>query len=99
MYRILVHVVENLVAPHEGAWIEIRCDLLWLQLLEVAPHEGAWIEMLICLHRQVEYASPLTKGRGLKCRVNGGVLYVRAVAPHEGAWIEIGFCHCHPLLT
>ena len=35
------------VAPHAGAWIEIKefpdCDIS----ITVAPHAGAWIEMVI----------------------------------------------------
>ena len=33
------------VAPHTGAWIEIRNMIASYLLLKVAPHTGAWIEM------------------------------------------------------
>ena len=35
----------GLVAPHEGAWIEIMCAESFCPALIVAPHEGAWIEI------------------------------------------------------
>ena len=34
-----------IVAPHAGAWIEIRFLLLLSVLYLVAPHAGAWIEI------------------------------------------------------
>ncbi len=35
------------VAPHVGAWIEIRLDNRLARRIEnVAPHVGAWIEIL-----------------------------------------------------
>ena len=34
------------VAPHAGAWIEIRSCLKHSSCHGVAPHAGAWIEML-----------------------------------------------------
>ena len=34
------------VAPHAGAWIEIRFPLFASFVVSVAPHAGAWIEML-----------------------------------------------------
>ena len=39
--------IENEVAPHAGAWIEIViADSFW-QVFSVAPHAGAWIEITI----------------------------------------------------
>ena len=35
-----------MVAPHEGAWIEIACCLAVVKSCRVAPHEGAWIEIM-----------------------------------------------------
>ncbi len=38
-------VLKN-VAPHVGAWIEIKLKKIRIEmLLFVAPHVGAWIEM------------------------------------------------------
>ena len=35
------------VAPHVGAWIEIRSMLKWCCMVAlVAPHVGAWIEII-----------------------------------------------------
>jgi len=57
----------NFVAPHAGAWIETNLlRLLWCDHI-VAPHAGAWIETFKrydCL--KYCFASPLTRGRGLK---------------------------------
>ena len=37
----------DFVAPHAGAWIEIK-DLINVgQIVQVAPHAGAWIEILL----------------------------------------------------
>ena len=33
------------VAPHAGAWIEIRDDADINCIIAVAPHAGAWIEI------------------------------------------------------
>ena len=33
------------VAPHAGAWIEIRGNMTYLDAHRVAPHAGAWIEI------------------------------------------------------
>ena len=33
------------VAPHMGAWIEIRRSCSQYHLSQVAPHMGAWIEI------------------------------------------------------
>ena len=35
----------TLVAPHAGAWIEIRISAARFLLVDVAPHAGAWIEI------------------------------------------------------
>ena len=35
------------VAPHVGAWIEIRRSAPSISLANVAPHVGAWIEIHI----------------------------------------------------
>ena len=58
--------------------------------ITVAPHGGAWIE--IYNHRMeviICHMSPLTEGRGLKCRVQRSSRIKALVAPHGGAWIEI----------
>ena len=33
------------VAPHAGAWIEMRNNCTSRTLIDVAPHAGAWIEI------------------------------------------------------
>ena len=33
------------VAPHAGAWIEIKLHVSPYQTTMVAPHAGAWIEI------------------------------------------------------
>ena len=44
-----VHVAERggvgEVAPHWGAWIEMRLRTVAAPLVTVAPHWGAWIEI------------------------------------------------------
>ena len=40
-----MEITRNQVAPHAGAWIEIRYHLPFLSLHIVAPHAGAWIEI------------------------------------------------------
>ena len=77
------------VAPHWGAWIEIRHNRgkppHWL----VAPHWGAWIEIpQSSMYAALSRSHP-TGVRGLK--FVGVEAHVRSghVAPHWGAWIEI----------
>ena len=41
------HLNLHLVAPHAGAWIEMRIPVYLLILRCVAPHAGAWIEISI----------------------------------------------------
>ncbi|MEE3391508.1 MAG: hypothetical protein VZR28_10065 [Candidatus Cryptobacteroides sp.] len=56
----------TIVAPHAGAWIEIRRLQTTHLLLPVAPHAGAWIEIATLLMYSAMSMSPLTQGRGLK---------------------------------
>ena len=43
----LFYAVLTLVAPHAGAWIEIRIVAESLRnVAKVAPHAGAWIEIV-----------------------------------------------------
>ena len=35
----------RLVAPHAGAWIEMRLYVIFISIFLVAPHAGAWIEI------------------------------------------------------
>jgi len=39
-------MLNRLVAPHAGAWIETMQGLVILNRKKVAPHAGAWIETL-----------------------------------------------------
>ena len=44
--RVGMYVVSQpLVAPREGAWIEINATLTLSSKSRVAPREGAWIEI------------------------------------------------------
>ena len=57
------------VAPHGGAWIEIECRVFCAKYAKVAPHGGAWIEISnLSGYSNQPKPSPLTEGRGLKCR-------------------------------
>ena len=80
--------LDNLVAPHAGAWIETIVSLIYfLPQYTVAPHAGAWIETSGFETTSPAHGSPPMRGRGLKpsIRKTGGY---NAVAPHAGAWIE-----------
>ena len=55
------------VAPHAGAWIEIRRAMCGLLIVRVAPHAGAWIEMLLEEYGLAAKWSLPTRERGLKC--------------------------------
>ena len=37
--------IDNLVAPREGAWVEILGARILEKAAEVAPREGAWVEI------------------------------------------------------
>ena len=43
--NVAVLFVHLIVAPHEGAWIEIPSKTRDMIYERVAPHEGAWIEI------------------------------------------------------
>ena len=60
-------LVELLVAPHAGAWIETADRAIGDLSGRVAPHAGAWIETSgSSLGCTLNPLSPLTRGRGLK---------------------------------
>ena len=44
--RVLAKTQKRHVAPHTGAWIEMKLDTSVSRPAEVAPHTGAWIEIL-----------------------------------------------------
>jgi len=46
-YPALVHISEQPVAPHAGAWIEIFHSEQEQRRENVAPHAGAWIEIAV----------------------------------------------------
>ena len=81
------HSLNDAVAPHAGAWIEIGVSLSNAAALAVAPHAGAWIEI---------YGKALQKLNCL-CRAGAWIEIISArmnliqfiVAPHAGAWIEM----------
>jgi len=78
------------VAPHGGAWIEIKIHWLALLLDGVAPHGGAWIEIRDIIVLVIATAESLPTGeRGLKFLPYPEPENVYLVAPHGGAWIEI----------
>ena len=57
------------VAPHAGAWIEIKHKPHVARGQIVAPHAGAWIEMSgSALERPYRNWSHPTRVRGLKSR-------------------------------
>ena len=56
------------VAPHAGAWIEMRRRRGERCRWQVAPHAGAWIEIGIWLRTSHIAASRPTRARGLKLR-------------------------------
>ena len=60
-------VINDIVAPHAGAWIEMALFLLIAVFSVVAPHAGAWIEILRCLVNPVLLTSLPMRERGLKC--------------------------------
>ena len=41
-------LLDLIVAPHAGAWIETGLNVRELGELVVAPHAGAWIETITC---------------------------------------------------
>ena len=54
------------VAPYAGAWIETVVGSLVVVVVVVAPYAGAWIETQRASSRRLPFASPPTRGRGLK---------------------------------
>ena len=78
------------VAPHAGAWIEIRDPLATgLDPNEVAPHAGAWIEISMKL-RQIPLPEVAPHaGAWIEIYTASGKRVMEGVAPHAGAWIEM----------
>ena len=82
-------LLDNVVAPHAGAWIEIKENEAQGAKYAVAPHAGAWIEIPHrAAHNKASRSRP-TRARGLKFSVLDDGDVEHAVAPHAGAWIEI----------
>ena len=54
-----------LVAPHAGAWIEMRYGARKNTTRKVAPHAGAWIEIPL-----PRFISPPPSGRAPRGRVD-----------------------------
>ncbi len=54
------------VAPHAGAWIEMKGSQEETQKEIVAPHAGAWIEITTSDGGHLELAVAPTRKRGLK---------------------------------
>ena len=79
----------TLVAPHWGAWIEIRGNQTAGRRITVAPHWGAWIEIGSDAQERRLYRSHPTGVRGLKYREPVRPVRGHTVAPHWGAWIEM----------
>ena len=77
------------VAPHAGAWIEMRLKLLCFIPRMVAPHAGAWIEILPGWVRRGPV--PVAPHAGAWIEIMPAIFpyQFRPVAPHAGAWIEI----------
>src|SRR5690625_1857515 len=81
--------VAEVVAPHVGAWIEIRRKFLICLSLQVAPHVGAWIEIFRSFLLSSFVKSHPMWVRGLKF-INVIPKFNRfKVAPHVGAWMEM----------
>ena len=57
---------KEVVAPHAGAWIEMRITRIAISSVGVAPHAGAWIEMVPGSNRKDCKQSHPTRVRGLK---------------------------------
>ena len=61
-------MVQEMVAPHAGAWIEILRASRVRVPVAVAPHAGAWIEIRHNSTPLVKHITSLpTRERGLKC--------------------------------
>mgnify|MGYP003623602099 CR=1 FL=1 len=75
------------VAPHAGAWIEMRCKKVNRRKVRVAPHAGAWIEM--CWPQPPLPAGPVAPHAGawieiITCLTISSQPHA---APRAGAWI------------
>ena len=79
----------KVVAPHVGAWIEIRVLICVVRCANVAPHVGAWIEIRSTHRLGRGTLSHPTWVRGLKSLTQRQCTNTVRVAPHVGAWIEI----------
>jgi len=72
------------VAPHAGAWIEIKSSVAIRAAIRVAPHAGAWIEIYFPGDSAGTAASPPTRGRGLKLRAVKADTHVHPRRPPRG---------------
>ena len=53
----------DFVAPHAGAWIEIRDNARNPRAATVAPHAGAWIEIIVMMLVLLTPVSRAPRGR------------------------------------
>ena len=77
------------VAPHAGAWIEIRALRVSPVPARVAPHAGAWIEINNVRFAFTRAAVAPHAGAWIEIWPHEKTTSYFAVAPHAGAWIEI----------
>ena len=81
-------LLDRLVAPRAGAWIETWSYTDGPPWWRVAPRAGAWIETVRRVIKAQALASPPARGRGLKPAMGARFARRGGVAPRAGAWIE-----------
>ena len=83
-------MLEYMVTPHAGVWIEIVHPVEFAKAVVVTPHAGVWIEIIVTMPSE-EDKPPVTPHAGVWIEIHQyqpGCTAVR-VTPHAGVWIEI----------
>ena len=82
---------KSIVAPHEGAWIEISHRGSYGGFLSSHPTRVRGLKFIMKFDFALVFVSHPTRVRGLKYHLQRFGIPFRVVAPHEGAWIEISY--------
>ena len=79
----------GVVTPFAGVWIEMVYYQEKDQTVQVTPFAGVWIEIDRKRNYQRDFASPPSRGCGLKCTAHHHCNGIPFVTPFAGGWIEI----------
>ena len=86
--KIPLRLLQHLVAPRAGAWIETSCRGSISTSWKVAPRAGAWIETINGVDSITSGKVAPRAGAWIETLDPKLIVLVHHVAPRAGAWIE-----------